>query len=409
MIELHQSKFLSHQWEFISDTKSKTLGLIGGLGSGKTVAFLFKTFYCHINRPGENGRSNIGIGYPTYAMGKNLFFYPFLRLLDKAEIKYKFSLSDLSISTQYGDITIKSLQHPERIIGETYTDAGIDEIDTLPKPKGVHIIRRFRERLRGRADAQLYMVSSPEGFSTAHDILVQNPNPNTSMINGKTTDNSYISQEYIDDITSSYDPQMIRAYINGEFVNLNSLQAHYAFNRDRHVQAVSIPPKGTILQVGIDFNVHPYCACVGYWEGDTLKIFKEYYLHNSNTYQMADILAADFQNDILQIYPDPTGDARKTSALTGDIEILARRGWNMKYRFGITQRHSLNITNGEFAHDRIIIDPSCKHLISDLEQVVTDSAGQIDKPKNTMLTHMSDALRNIINMNKINDQSWRVA
>ena len=48
---------------------------------------------------------------------------------------------------------------------------------------------------------------------------------------------------------------------------------------------------------------------------------------------------------------------------------------------GITQRRSLNIANGAFAHNAIHIDPSCDNLINDLEQVVTGCAGAIVKTK----------------------------
>jgi hypothetical protein len=81
--------------------------------------------------------------------------------------------------------------------------------------------------------------------------------------------------------------------------------------------------------------------------------------------------------------------------------ILQKKGFEVRFRHGITQRRSLNYANGDFAHDRIVIDPKCKHLIADLEQVVTDSYGQIEKPNGTMLTHISDAMRNVVLVNAL--------
>jgi len=37
-------------------------------------------------------------------------------------------------------------------------------------------------------------------------------------------------------------------------------------------------------------------------------------------------------------------------------------------------------------------DPSCIHLIADLEQVIFEDNGDLDKKSNPMLTHVSDAL-----------------
>lgn len=405
-IELQELDFLPHQWQFLNDW-SKTIGLVGGLGSGKTVSFLFKALICLINRPGASGKANIGIGYPTYGMGKSLFFYPFCELLEECNIKFRENLSGLIIDTNYGSVRIKSAANPERIIGETFTDAGLDEIDTLPMPKGMRTVRRFRERLRGRADSQLFMVSSPEGFSTCYEVLQRDPNPGTRLIKAKTTDNVHLSQTYIDDIISSYDSQMVKAYINGEFVNLNSKQAHYAFDRNLHVMPVEPPQQSEKLHIGIDFNVDPLCACIGYFRGDILYIFKEFALRSSNTYELAELIHSTFPNRIIDVYPDATGDSRKTNAFATDHDILKRAGWDLIFRYGIKQRSSLNIANGDFAHNRVIIDPSCRVLIDDLEQVVTDANGQIDKPKDTKLTHMSDALRNIIYMKRVPKPTMR--
>ena len=123
---------------------------------------------------------------------------------------------------------------------------------------------------------------------------------------------------------------------------------------------------------------------------------------------LADLIYADYGGDYpIIIYPDPTGGSRKTSSDISDLEILQRKGFELRYRYGFTQRHSLNLTNGAFDHDRIIIDPSCTHLIADLEQVVTDNYGQIEKPAGTMLTHISDALRNVILINSLEKEQNR--
>ena len=374
--------------------------MIGGLGSGKTAGFLFKSLISHINRPGSNGLSNLGIGYPSHKLGKALFYYPFCELLEKAQIPFKQNLTDLAIDTQFGKVSVMSMHTPERIIGETFTDVGLDELDTLPMPKGMLVVKRFRERLRGRQDSQLFIVSSPEGFSTCYEILKNNPNPGTKLIHAKTTDNKYLPKAYIDDIRSTYDEQTAKAYIDGQFVNLNSLTAHYAFKRDLHVMPVPKPSPDTTLVIGIDFNVNPMTAAVGYIteeNGESVfNIFAEYYLRNSNTFMLSDLIAADYPNYRIICYPDPTGIARKSSADISDIEILQRKNFDVRYRHGITQRRSLNYANGAFAHNRVRIDPKCKHLINDLEQVTTDEYGQILKPEGTMLTHISDALRNVI-------------
>lgn len=406
-IVLQESKFLPHQWEFMRCWE-RTVGLIAGLGAGKSVALLSKVLIALVSRPGSSGRANIGVGYPTYGMAELIFFYPFCETLDRLKIKYKRNLAKLQIYTTFGDISMISMQHPERIIGASYTDMFLDELDTMPRPKGEKVVRKSRERLRGRKDSSLSIVSSPEGFSTCYEVLQNNPNPGTHAIRATTYSNIYLPQGYIDDIRASYDERMIAAYLRGEYVNLVGLLAHYAFDRDKHVGVVQPPDsehdRFKEIHIGMDFNVHPMTACVGYDIGDVYNIYNEYYLLNSNTYQMADILADDYRQRDVIIYPDPTGTHRKTSSDTSDIKILQAKGFGIRFRHGMTQRQSLNATNGAFAHNRIKIDPSCKHLIEDLEQVVTDEYGQISKPASTMLTHISDAMRNKVLMDLLMKQ-----
>lgn len=406
-IEFREEHYLPHQWNFLISW-DKTLGLVGGLGSGKSVSFLYKTLICLLYRPGRNGLSNVGIVYPTYELGETIFFAPFCELLTDAGITHSKNKTKLLIETAYGKVTVKSAMYPERIVGDTYTDAGADEIDILPMPKGKKTVRRLRERLRGRVDSQLYLVGSPEGYVTMYDVLKKDPNPGTKLIQARTTDNIYLPATYIADLEATYDSAMLNAYIKGEFTNLNAMTAHYEFDRDKHVRNVPAPPINTIIHVGVDFNVNPLCACAGYYEDDRLMIFDEIYMLNSNTYELADMMDKLYKGKyVVQCYPDPTGTARETSSILSDIEILAKRGYQMNYKHGITQRHSLNLANGDFAHDRIIIDPKCTHLIDDLEQVVTDNVGRISKPAQTMLTHMSDAMRNIVVIESLKKNDYR--
>lgn len=416
-IELCEDDFLKHQWEFLI-SRNKTLGISGGLGSGKTVPFLYKTLVNHISRPGANGLSRIGILYPTYKMNKSLFYQPFLELLREAGITHDKSSTTLEIESDYGRIINFSMQNPERLIGETLTDAGADELDTVPMPKGLYVVRKLRERLRGRMDAQLYIVSSPEGYSTCYNVLKENPNPDTKLIYAKTTDNKFLYHEvinedgsvsmvseYINNLFATYDKAMVQAYIEGQFCNLNSMQAHYAFKRETHVHEFPNPEPSMPVMAGIDFNVDPMTCAVCYAkEIDGIVhyfFYDEYYMRNSNTYMLSDLLAEDYKGKRVVCYPDPTGESRKTSADTSDVEILRRKGFEAFYTHGITQRRSLNYANGAFDHNRIHIHPRCKHLIADLEQVVTDQYGQIEKPKGTLLTHISDAMRNVITIDTI--------
>ena len=71
---------------------------------------------------------------------------------------------------------------------------------------------------------------------------------------------------YIETLMDIYTEQELEAYLNGEFVNLNSGSVYYAFDRkvnhsNREIQA------GEVLHVGMDFNISKMSATIRVTDG----------------------------------------------------------------------------------------------------------------------------------------------
>ena len=163
------------------------------------------------------------------------------------------------------------------------------------------------------------------------------------------------------------------------------------FKRDIHVQPCPVNP-ALPLYIGIDFNVNPMTATVLQTEGNLYRVVGEYFIPNSNTRALANLIAQDWPGFAIYACPDMTGGSRKTSADYTDIDILKQHGFQVLGTRNIAERSRLNIVNNLFDKTRLLIDPKCKKLINDMEKVVTDSYGQIAKEKDSQLTHISDAL-----------------
>ena len=71
-MKLYKEDYLPHQWEFLI-SKKPINALVGGFGSGKTYAFLHKTFINHVTKLNDNNVSNGWVIYPTYALAEELF------------------------------------------------------------------------------------------------------------------------------------------------------------------------------------------------------------------------------------------------------------------------------------------------------------------------------------------------
>lgn len=201
---------------------------------------------------------------------------------------------------------------------------------------------------------------------------------------------------------------LAKQYLEGEFVNLNNMAAYYGFNRDRNVK-----PLGSITQdklyIGIDFNVNPMTAAVCQLADNNILVKSEYYIRNSNTAQLCQAIKGDYPNHEIIACPDMTGKNRKTSADITDLQILQRHGFQiLGFNKNITERGRLNTVNNLLDKGRLIVDPSCVHVIKDLEQVTTNEQGFIPKKADDPLTHISDALGYVCVANELKAPAWGI-
>lgn len=384
--------YLPHQRDFLT-CNAREKALVAGLGAGKTYIFVDDELRKHIQLRGKNGKSNGWVIYPTYDLADELFVEPFKERLDKVGIRYDYNGSKHRFKTNYGDLKIYQLQRPERIIGSNLTSVGFDEFDVESWKNCDVAYRKSIGRMRGCENPQMSFVGTPEGFKYLYKLFDVElaKKPHRAVFHAVSTDNPYLPKSYIDNLYDTYSEELVKAYINGEFTNLTQGTVYSSFNKDRNVKVDNMQGR---LIAGMDFNVGKMVCVLGWDHGHRIHWFKEVILQNSNTYEMAEELRRLRLNPI--IYPDATGKNRESNASESDHAILRKAGFIV-----ITpgrnpyEKDRINAVNGLLYngnHDvRMTVDPSCVELIADLEQVVYDSYGKIDK-SNVERTHASDAM-----------------
>ena len=397
-LNIYKEDYFPHQWEFLT-SKKPINGLIAGMGSGKTHVFVHKTFINHITKQNKKGISNGWIVYPTYDLADELFVEPFTDLLNSKGIPYKYNISKHKFTTPYGAIKIYQLQKPQRIIGAELNYIGFDEFDIESYKNCDIAFKKSIGRMRGAEDCEIYIVSTPEGFHYCHKIFVEDASPERHLVHGKTLDNKYLPKSYIHLMEQTYDDKLLKAYMNGEFTNLQQGATYYGFNRQENIKEVKYN-KALPIHFGIDWNVDPECCAVFqlYTTKPHIRVIKEIALHHGGegdllTQRMCETIREAFPNNRYIAFPDSTGNARNSSAQYSDIQLLRQN------KFIVNVAHTnprvvnrVNAMNKQFTDKNIIIDPSCKILIGDLEKVTNkEGTREIDKSNKT-LTHMSDAL-----------------
>ena len=401
---LHKKSYLPAQWEFLTNKKKARISAyVGGFGSGKSTSLLARVFCCMIQKVNKDGKSNGLVLYPTYNLADQVFVEPFKEILERNGVPFTYNISQHRFRTIYGNIQIYQTRYPQRIVGASYTYCGIDELDIENFRTAELTIQKALGRLRGCEDAELFITTTPEGFGYTHHLMVEQYDDNKLLVHGKTTDNHHLPDSYIQSLKDSYDEKLLRAYIDGEFVNLTQGQTYYAFNRERHVGNYTYQ-KGLPLHIGFDFNAEPLCSVVCQQQYDgKIHVIKEVVLSHQGdgdlpTARMCETIKQMFPNNIYFAYPDATGRARNSSAMYSDITLIKKSGMIVKVAH-INPRviNRVNSVNNQLSKNKIKIDKDCNMLIKDFEQVVNkEHTRDIDK-SNPNLTHCSDAFGYLCN------------
>ena len=407
---LKSYKVFNHQNTFIR-SKSKYPALVAGYGSGKTVAFVLKGLL----EAGRNAGKTILLAEPTYPMIRDVLQPTLEDTLRKLKFSFEYKASEVKYTIKWrkghGHIILRSAENYRRWAGLNLAGFGIDEAALLKDDKAWNM---GLSRLRDGKHLCGWITTTPEGFIFVYDLWKDKPKNGYELIQGKTTDNTFLPQDFIDSLYENYDDKLISSYIHGNFVNLQYGTCYYGFDRDKNVEQVqynsSLP-----IRIAMDFNIDPI-SCVLFQihrDKPKIRVFDEIQLSHSGGYELMTERIAKlikerypYENpNPLQpsyrkvdttghyiCYPDPAGKNRHTSALMSDHDILRQQGFGLKVKKAAPLvTDSVNAVNK--AMEFTIIDPKCKEFIKDWEQVVlNEGTREIDK-SNKERTHLTDAFR----------------
>lgn len=335
---------LSYQIQFIQKQKDALYcAFVGGVGSGKSYTLAVGAFLDALHSP----HALIGIYGPTIAHVRDVCMAYILNLLTKhgfmKDKDYFVNKNEMKITSnhnQIGSFVFKSMDDPSTIIGyQTYT-AHVDELDTMAEDKAEQAWHAIQARTRQwpegldssvmawDKDTKTYeprnkicAYTTPEGFKFTYKTWGKNIegtetyDPEYQIIKGKTRDNPFNASSYFKNMLKKYPGPLAKAYLEGDFVNLQSGTVYYAFNREVHDSDEEIKP-GETLFIGMDFNVGKMAACVFVKRQGGLEWHcVEELTDVLDTPNLIEIIKNRWQSKGHQItvYPDSTGKNRNAS------------------------------------------------------------------------------------------------
>jgi hypothetical protein len=391
-----QEKFLALDCKFPA--------FVAGFGTGKSEVMCTSALLDSL----EGGSGSLVAMYePTYDLVR-LILAPRMeeKLIDWG-IRYKYNKSENIIYTssgQVGDFVLRTLDNPARIVGYESFRAKIDELDTLKADHAQEafnkIIARNRqvpETYQRQSDKPMNTVSvftTPEGFKFVYNKWAKNRAPGYEMIQASTLSNPFLPDDYVQALRDSYPPQLIEAYIKGEFVNLTSGSVYTCYDRKANSSDREILPVDH-LHIGMDFNVGKMSAIVHVKDKRTTTAVDEF-MGLLDTPAMISAIKNRYPKHRVTIYPDSSGKNRKSSnASETDVSqlraafnvIVSGRNPFVKDRIASVQAMLCN-ANGERRY--FINEAKCPETAESLEQQVYNKQGEPDKSHDN--DHPNDAL-----------------
>lgn len=369
---------------------------VGGFGSGKSETMCNQA----IIDASTSSEALISLYAPTYDLVRLILAPRLLSKLTEFGIEYDFNKTENYIQTkssQFGNFILRSLDTPERIVGYESYRAHIDEIDILPEKQANEawnkILGRNRQHLVG-ISGQLNRVSAystPEGFNFVYNRWVKNKADGYEMVKASSRTNPFLPDDYISSLETSYSPELVAAYIEGEFVNLNSGTVYNAYSRTQHDSQEEIKDKEE-LYIGIDFNVTKMAATIFVKRNKAFHAVDE--LKNVyDTPEMIEIIKRRYIDHRIICYPDASGSSRKSvDASTSDIALLSQAGFEIRApRKNPLVKDRILAVNQAFRSNLLFVNQrACPTVSECLEQQSYGENGEPDKK--TGRDHQNDSV-----------------
>jgi hypothetical protein len=386
------------QLAFVEDQESEILAISAGYGAGKTRSLLCKAVSLAIANQGFTGC----VMEPTGPMIRDIWISEFDSYLEQYEIPYSFRASPLPNYTLHlpgGDthILCRSYENVGRIVGVNLSHVIVDEVDTVQYSIAAKAFPKILGRLRSGHVRQFAVASTPEGFRWLYNEFGSpeaQQRTDRKLIRMRTQDNPHLPADFIERLKANYDPTMLQAYLNGEFVNLNTGQVYDRFDREKHL-CTPAKYEDEPWHVGLDFNVANMSAVIGVRDADKIFIVDEISGSHDTDSLAQEIKRRAGQRSKIYIYPDASGGNRSTNATRTDIEILQSYGFiNQSGRSNPPVRDRVStvqaaLENGK-GEVRLQVAKHCTKLIECLELQSWTEAG--DPDKDAGYDHMVDAL-----------------
>ena len=382
-------------------------GFSGPIGSGKSAALCHEALRLAKMNAGRTGL----LGAPTYGMLWSATQFALQEALEVSQLPYHMNKSEQSVLIEptKSTILLRSMDQFERLRGTNLAWFGLDELTYTSEEAWLRLEGRLRDPKAKRLEG--FAVWTPKGYDWVHTRFTRR-GTSYEVVQAQPFENKHILEhvpDFYERLRQSYDKDFYEQEVLGRYLNVNGGQVYRAFSREANLQTRRPVPQLPLMWA-LDFNVNPMCSVIVQQEGSTIYVLDEIVLNRASTQDACLEFSKRYPyvGSELLIYGDASGNNWSTKG-SSDFEIVKeffRRNSNYRCRFDVPRsnpavRDRVGLVNAKLQNAdgdvELFIDPRCKELILDLEQVTyMEGRPEIDKNRDKARTHLSDALGYVI-------------
>ncbi len=373
--------------------------LVAGRRFGKTHYSRTRLIAAALQKPGRYWYIA-----PTRVMAKDIFWSDLKMAVHPSWLTQAPLETELRVLLKGGgEIQLQGADEPNSLKGRPLRGAVFDEFADTKLEAWTEAIRPALSDHKGWAD----FIGTPQAFNHLHALFArgQSADPDDAEYASwqfRTIDNPFMDPAEIAAARADMDERTFRQEYEASFEALAG-RIYYAFSRVTDVREVQLDP-GPPVCLSFDFNVNPSSAVIGQGRQDECRIWREVFVTHAGgeatraaAMQAKRLLDEAGWRGAIRIYADASGASAKTTGPSDHAavrEIFPGATWcvprgNPHVRDRYAAVNSRAQTGDGVRH--LTVDPFCRHLIADFEQVIYADNGEADKKSNPMLTHVSDA------------------
>lgn len=376
--------------QIIANDNHRFKVVVAGRRWGKT--FLSIRQLCYYAR-----QPNKEVFYITssYRAAKMIVWKPLKKRLQELRWIKKINEAELSISLKNGStISLKGAENGDSLRGPSLYYVVFDEVADIDPDVWMEVIRPALADQQGHA----MFIGTPKGKSNwLYDLYcLKDELPDVwAGWQHTTLSNGFVKPEEVAQAKKDMTEKQFRQEFEATFETTENRVA-YCFDREHNIKEAPFIDT-SVIHIGMDFNVSPATAAIFVEINDTAYQIDEVLMYSSNTNEMVDELLARYPNSKKFVYPDPSGNQRRTSAGgQTDHTILHNAGFVVKApRKHDPVRDRINAINARFksadGERHLFISKSNKYSIESLDKFTYKEGTQVPD-KDSGWDHMFDAM-----------------